>query len=171
MGFFRKKTDPITERAKSLNAQIASLEAQIQSLATQEGRASGRNGRHLRWRTTAVPHGALAGASSMRSQELVFEDLDHNRLQQQSETGTPDHYNELGIRKYDLPAAWRRFLHQFRGPPSSNPKLVNYLAAGSIQGLRPLRYEKRIARNRFLFFLVCLILALLGVVTAFMRHY
>ena len=31
-----------------------------------------------------------------------------------------------------------------------NPKLVNYLAAGSIQGLRPMRYEKRVARNRVL---------------------
>ena len=33
--------------------------------------------------------------------------------------------------------------------PLVNPKLINYLAAGSIQGLRPLRYEKRVARNRF----------------------
>ena len=50
----------------------------------------------------------------------------------------------------------------FSGPPTSNPKLVNYLAAGSVQGLRPLRYEKRVARNRLLLLLAILIAVLWG---------
>ena len=58
---------------------------------------------------------------------------------------TREHYNELGVRKYDLVATWQRVKNIFKTPPASNPKLVNYLAAGSIQGLRPLRYEKRVA--------------------------
>ena len=41
---------------------------------------------------------------------------------------------------------WERISRNFRKPPvSNNPKLVNFLAAGSIQGLRPLRYERRVA--------------------------
>ena len=32
MGFFRKKADPISDRSKALNAQIASLEAEIKKL-------------------------------------------------------------------------------------------------------------------------------------------
>jgi hypothetical protein len=40
--------------------------------------------------------------------------------------------------------------------------MVHYLAAGSIQGLRPLRYERRVARNRFLAFLALLLLVLWG---------
>ena len=44
--------------------------------------------------------------------------------------------------------------YALRGSPAVNPKLVSYLAAGSIKGLRPLRYEKRIARNRFIFLTV-----------------
>jgi hypothetical protein len=85
---------------------------------------------------------------------------------------TPDGlYNEdLGVRKYDLAAAWRKFLGHFRGPPANNPKLVNYLAAGSIQGLRPLRYEKRVARNRFLFLFIGLLCVLIGIVAFFFRH-
>jgi hypothetical protein len=31
MGYFKKKTDPVSDRAKSLNAEIAVLEAQIRN--------------------------------------------------------------------------------------------------------------------------------------------
>jgi len=173
MGFLKKKADPISERARALSAQIAALESQIQLLSTQQDRALEQAQRHPRLRTTAIPHGPTVPTSTASTApvlEPVFEDLDAQRLHGQQEAETPDHYNDLGVRKYDLPAAWRKFLKHFQGPPSSNPRLVNYLAAGSIQGLRPLRYEKRIARNRCLFFLVCLILALLGTLTAILRH-
>ena len=79
-------------------------------------------------------------------------------------------FNELGVRKYDLSAVWRRLKNNFRGPATSNPRLVNYLAAGSIQGLRPLRYEKRVARNRFVALVVLLILALWGIISALLRR-
>jgi cell division protein FtsB len=46
---------------------------------------------------------------------------------------------------------------------------VSYLAAGGIQGLRPLRYEKRVARNRFIFFVIILFLALLGTLLVFLK--
>ncbi|MGZ5544078.1 MAG: hypothetical protein ACXWIU_05350, partial [Limisphaerales bacterium] len=59
----------------------------------------------------------------------------------------------------------------FRPPPLSNPKLVNYLAAGSIQGLRPLRYEKRVARNRFLAFAFVLVVVLFGICAALIKHH
>lgn len=72
------------------------------------------------------------------------------------------HLNDLGVRKYDLLSAWRRLTHHLSGPTSNNPKMVHYLAAGSIQGLRPLRYERRVARNRFLAFLSLLLLVLWG---------
>ena len=39
---------------------------------------------------------------------------------------------------------------------------MSYLAAGGIQGLRPLRYEKRKARRRFIIFASVLFLLLLG---------
>jgi hypothetical protein len=52
-----------------------------------------------------------------------------------------------------------------------NPKLVNYLAAGSIQGLRPMRYEKRVARNRFLFIVLGVLALLVGLFVAIARNY
>ena len=84
-------------------------------------------------------------------------------------TTTPEHFNELGVRKYDLPALLRRVREHFRGPSTSNPKLVSYLAAGGIQGLRPLRYEKRVARNRFIAFVAILFLLLLGTLVVFLK--
>lgn len=77
-------------------------------------------------------------------------------------TPNDPHFNDLGVRKYDLLSAWRRLTHHLSGPTSNNPKMVHYLAAGSIQGLRPLRYERRVARNRFLAFLALLLLVLWG---------
>src|SRR6185503_12739413 len=104
------------------------------------------------------------------ARETVFEDFDQNRIKNQPEAATPKHYNELGVRKYDLPALWKRVRSHFRGPATTNPKLVNYLAAGSIQGLRPLRYEKRVARNRFLVLVLLLILVMWGIIALFVKR-
>jgi hypothetical protein len=82
----------------------------------------------------------------------------------------PEHFNDLGVRKYDLPALMRRVRDRFRGPTATNPKLVSDLAAGGIQGLRPLRYEKRVARNRFIVLVAGLLLVLLGLVLVFVRN-
>jgi hypothetical protein len=92
-------------------------------------------------------------------------------LKARGEVATPDHYNDLGVRKYDLPALLRRIRNHFRGPSTNNPKLVHYLAAGGVQGLRPLRYEKRVARNRFIFFVAILFFALLGIILVFLTHH
>jgi hypothetical protein len=148
MGLFRKKADPITDRARELNAKISALEAKIKRLNQQV-----QAGQGPRLRSTVYPSGPGApgkspAAAAPAASEPIFEEV--SKLTEPSEPpATPQHFNELGVRKFDLLAAWQRFKKQFAGRPVSNPKLINYLAAGSIQGLRPLRYEKRVARNRF----------------------
>ena len=172
MALFKKKADPISDRARVLTAEIAALESKIRKLDSQLQ----QNQAHPRLRTTALPHGAtvshlpespgrtLASSTAPAAPEPVFEEVDRNRLKGRDEAAvTPEHYNDLGVRKYDLPALFTRIRNQFRGPSTTNPKLVSYLAAGGVQGLRPLRYEKRIARNRFLFFAVVLFLLFLGI--------
>ena len=73
-----------------------------------------------------------------------------------------------GVRKYDLPALFNRLRNHFRRPTTNNPRLVTYLAAGGVHGLRPMRYEKRVARNRFIVLAVVLFVILLGLILAFM---
>ena len=125
MGVFKKKPDPISDRSRALNAEIAALEAQIRDL----------NARSQKTETKSQGRAALPGARGgappeAASSEPVFEELNQTPKGENSEEHDPAaHFNDLGVRKYDLLAAWRRLQNHFRGPPTNNPKLVNYLAA------------------------------------------
>ena len=191
MGLFKKKPDPISDRAKALNEEIAALEAQIRKLGEPEKRASASPfsaplpatppppaapapppptvSPQPRLRSTALPRGPTVPATV--AQPLpVFEPVEEPRLPQSPETFVPAAAPDLGTRKLDWPTFWQRLKNNFRGPATSNPKLVSYLAAGSIQGLRPLRYEKRVARNRFILLVVVLALALWGIIWIIARN-
>jgi hypothetical protein len=175
MAWLRKKPDPISDRARALNDEIARLDSQIKELGAQlqEGQSQPR------LRSTALPHGATVNRAAPAppappvppmAEEPIFEEVGQHLLKARSEAATtPEHYNDLGVRKYDLTALLRRIRDHFRGPSTTNPKLVSYLAAGGIQGLRPLRYEKRVARNRFIVFVIILFLALLGTLLVFRK--
>ena len=104
----------------------------------------------------SVPRAAEKPAPPSPKAEPVFEDLKRGPLTAGSENEAPEIYNDLGVRRYDLPALWNRIRNHFRPPTTSNPRLVNYLAAGGVTGLRPLRYEKRVARNRVITLAVAL---------------
>ena len=187
MAWLKKKTDPISDRARALTAEIAALEEQIKRLDSHLQ----QNPSAPRLRSTALPRGALARGTDAEScssharpegrfskpdangpAEPIFEKVDQSRLNARGDTvNTPEHYNELGVRKYDLPALLQRVKNHLRGPTTTNPKLVNYLAAGGVQGLRPLRYEKRVARNRVIVLAFILFVMGLGIVLAFVKHH
>ena len=158
MAWFHKKADPISERSRALNAEIAALESKIKKYEAQvEDEPAGP-----RLRSTAVPRTNKPAIPALPT-EPVFEKVDTNRLMKPGEPETTrEHFNEFGARKFDLPALLRRVREMFHGPSASNPRLVSYLAAGGIQGMRPLRREKRIARNRTIALAIFLLLALLG---------
>jgi hypothetical protein len=165
-----KAADPIAERARALNDQIATLEAQIKKLDGQLHTST-----KPKLRSTTIPHGATISRKTESlpppkpvSAEPVFEEI--KPPQARGETEAPEMFNEMGVRKYDLPGLWGKLRGLFSGPPARNPRLVNYLAAGGVQGLRPLRYEKRVARNRFLLFAGALFLLLLGSLLLYLHH-
>src|SRR5262245_59336718 len=134
MAWFTKKVDPISERARALNSEIAALEEQIKQLDTQL-----QNGApHLRLRSTTVPRGPTVSHTTTLTQpppepivhEPIFEEHHHQGSKSRIEVvTTPDHYNEFGVRKYDLVALFKRVRQTFHGPSASNPKLVHYLSA------------------------------------------
>ena len=188
MGFFKKKKDPVSERAKTLNHQIAALQAEIERLSDPpeeaerpEARKPAKSfskpapepSRPPKLRSTTIPGKELARRARVQARSApdpVFEKVSQTPANERPEPATPAHYNDLGVRKYDLASLWKRLQAHFRGPATNNPKLVNYLAAGSIQGLRPLRYEKRVARNRFIVFVVFLIAAIWGLIVVWMKR-
>ena len=184
MGLFKKKPDPISERAKVLNNQIAALEVEIQKLAEQKAAPPATPAHpplvvlssspnqppspgHPRLRSTARPRGHSVPAAV---QEPVFEEVGQDRIKSGSEPAAPATPHELSVRKDDLASAWERLKNHFRGPVASNPKLVHYLSAGSIQGLRPLRYEKRVLRNRFIVLAVFLVAFLWAMIAIFVSR-
>lgn len=229
MAWFKKKHDPISERARELKKQIADLEGQIRKLNARPSNAgierameppknlpftanpsgpasppdSGHSSafssatpslppsisRHAPPRPAVPPISPPTPGPKLRStarpksptvflpkqepppepefpapDDPIFEEVGQNPFRAGAGPLPPETRNHLDIRRNDLVSMWRRFKTNFRGPATSNPKLVNYLAAGSIQGLRPLRYERRVARNRFLVLVVILIVVLWGIV-------
>jgi len=194
MGLFKKKADPISERARALNQQIADLEKQITRLADkieteppeesppppEPAPVQDKVGRGVpaeppsvgpRLRSTAFPQSQVIVHTRARdSSEPVFEEVPNNPFKTNGDEPTPEPEPDIGVRKGNLSEMWKRIQSQFKNPPASNPKLVSYLAAGSIQGLRPLRYEKRVARNRFIALVVVLGLVIWGLLAVFLRR-
>ncbi|MGZ4961651.1 MAG: hypothetical protein ACXWBP_08235 [Limisphaerales bacterium] len=175
MALLKKKVDPLSDRAKALNAEIAALETKIRKLNQQAGTGTPEvNKSGARVRSTALPHGSTilaANPSQAKAPEPVFEEVDQKPIKE----ATSQRPSAVPIEDLSTPKQKMGFLDRleqiFRPPPLSNPKLVNYLAAGSIQGLRPLRYEKRVARNRFLAFAFVLVVVLFGICAALIKHH
>jgi hypothetical protein len=166
--------DSISERTRALNEQISSLEAEIKKLDSQIQRPPASV---PKLRSTAIPHGNTVSRKTeppppapkpAASAEPVFEEI--KPLKATAETEPADRFNDLGVRKYDLPALLRKLRDQFKRPTTNNPRLVHYLAAGGVHGLRPLRYEKRVARNRFWLLTISLLVILFGILLAFLHR-
>lgn len=168
MGLFKKSSDPLSARARELGGRIEELESQIRAL---KGRLD-HDPVPPKVRSTVLPQGRGQASGLGPVHEPVFEEVEHHRVLTpgEAEAGKAHFNEELGIRKYDLLAVWRRWQTQFRSPAAANPKLVNYLAAGSIRGLRPLRYEKRVARRRFLILSGALLVVLWGLLYFFFHQ-
>ena len=159
MAWFKKKADPISDRSRVLNAEIAAIENKIKKYESQAPPSPQAHGARLR--STAMPRPVTPATPTAP----VFVKVDTNQLMKPADpAGTQPHFNDLGVRKFDLPALIRKLRELFRGPTASNPRLVSYLAAGGIQGMRPLRREKRVARNRTILLAIFLLLLLLGII-------
>jgi hypothetical protein len=152
MGLFKRKSDPIAEKKRALNEQIAQLEARIKQLSSQPVSASppvqpaSRPSPQVSAPITpAAPAPMKTPVPPAPTRKPAPKPLPL------SETPPPtEMYNEMGVRKFDLAELFRRITQAFKTPPPSNPHLVKYLASGGLPGMRALRYEKRVARNRFL---------------------
>ena len=160
MRLFQRQGDPITERERALEREMRALENQIAALSDEAEETE-----HLpRVRSTVRPRQLPPRNPFTAGQEVVFEPVDNEAITDPEPLDvSASHYNEHGVKKLDLVQVWRRFQQYVRKSPGAQSKFVNYLAAGSIQGIRPLRYERRIARNRFLVMFGVVMLVLFGI--------
>ncbi len=167
MAWLKKKNDPISAHAAALNEQIAALESQIKKLDSQLHPAPGP-----RLRASTLPPGAVRPRPPEPAplREPEFTPVKQRPIQPPEPPPAPEYFNEFGARKLDLPALWKRCCQFFSGPTTANPRLVSYLAAGGVQGLRPMRYEKRIARRRFFGLAALLFVVLFLIVWHYYQH-
>lgn len=164
MGLFKKKHDPLAQRADSLTRRIAELEAEISKLnhtLTPEAPRPTSPPRSDARATHSTPTSTSASSASPRSpsHEPVFERIQPRPVDGRRPEPSGQAAVDMGLRRPVWSQLWRRVKARWVDPPPTNEKLVSYLAAGGIQGLRPLRYERRVARNRLIF--VCVVLGLL----------
>jgi len=159
MGWFDRNRDPIEAQQRELQRELDRVRKQIRRLETHgESRPS---------RTQTPEHRPIGAPTPQRrrpappptpANEPIFEDVPTETaaaLEAEEEGEAPagearELYNHDGVRKYDLVGLFRRVRVALFGAKEEDKKLINYLAAGSIHGLRPLRHEKRVARNRAL---------------------
>jgi len=171
MSLSKKKTDPLSDRARDLTNEIAALEAEIKKLSSQSAAVSSPAGPATpgpKIRSTTTPF--QAAPTPKPAPEPVFEDVSRNTVATVPKAEKSELFNEMGLRKYDLPALIGRLRNRLRSPTTSNPRLISYLAAGGVQGLRPLRYEKRVARERFIILVIIFLAILTGLSYLFLRH-
>ena len=156
-------------RSRRSEAQIRDLDSRVQRTQDSSGNRPGQDNPRLR--STALPHGAVPRSHSGRQSPAPAsgEEADLLRCGPEPAEGArgggggawETFQRAGGAEGRPACAAGCRIRSHFRGPSTTNPKLVNYLAAGGIQGLRPLRYEKRVARNRFVALVLFLFVILL----------
>src|SRR5947199_10365683 len=84
MALFKKKPDPLSERSRALNSEIAALEAQIKALDSKLHDSPARP----RLRSTARPHGSSISAAPASAREPVFQPVHHHRVTAQTEPQT-----------------------------------------------------------------------------------
>ncbi|MFM8421469.1 MAG: hypothetical protein ACKOEQ_15250 [Verrucomicrobiota bacterium] len=171
MAFFRRRKDPLEAHAQELAGKIKRLERELreagQAPAVGKARPSG---------PMDVPAPAAARSPSLDRPHVARTRGPADQVPRMpapavprpgSSRPAPDSAQDpllspMGARKFDLPAAWRRWVGRLASGPAETAASSRYRTSNSIHGLRPLRYEKRVARNRFIGLFVLLVLVLTG---------
>ena len=154
----RSTDDPFEARSRELADQIRKLEKQIDQLAHTPPPAPAPT----RSRSPSRPVPPNPSPAPTRTPQSLPPAPAPSLPLASPTTEADGRINPQGLRKFDLSSVWRRIQVHFQGPNTNNPRMVQYLAAGSVHGLRPLRYEKRVARNRFIGLFLLLVLILFG---------
>jgi len=139
----------MTQREKALSADLVRLEQEIQRLSREKPKPA------------PIPKSAEPSSATGKGFAAPLP-----AASARSATGgnTTGHFNDRGVRKFDFVAFWKSLRNHLSGPTGNNPGMVRMLAAGSLHGLRPLRRERRVARNRFIFLFLTLLAILWGLV-------
>jgi hypothetical protein len=153
MPLFAKKDSGLSAQERALSERMATLEAELRRLSQEA--------------PTAVPAHPKPAPAVTATPEFAPPLRPASAPINSPNTG---HFNDRGLRKFDLVAFWKNLKNHLSGSGGNNPAMVKMLAAGSIHGLRPLRRERRVARNRFIFLFLSLLAILWGLAYSYLRQ-
>lgn len=162
MGWLRKPKDPMAARQAELDREIQVIQRRISDLAARPlPQPVPQPPRATQW-----PDGGAMASSDRSSAPSPAPYLAPQPapaplsvpLQRAAASGPG-----APADRFNLVEAWQRWVHRLGFQPRRPSGLVHLMAAGSVHGLRPLRYERKIARRRFLLSLGLLLLILYGI--------
>ena len=148
MGLLNKKPDPISDKARALNDQIAALEAEIKKLDTQIVRPP-----QPKFRSTVPPSDEKVSrpvekpvtTPAPKASASVFEEVHHAKLPARGENAEPELFNELGVRKIRPAGAVEPPVQSFSRPDDQQSPARQL--SGRRRGPRPASAALREARG------------------------
>jgi len=150
MAIFRKKQDdPLNQKAQQIEAELANIKALRQKLE-QSGTIN---------REFIKPQQPTDNCHLFIEGKQPFLEEQENLNVKKISEFQPD------SAKYDLFGKIKKRLGIVEKTESEKAKLIQTLMAGSVQGPPLLKYEQRVARNRFLLLFTIFIIILIGVLS------
>lgn len=171
MAFFRRRKDPLEARAQELAGKIKRLERELREAGQAPAVGNARTPGSLHAAATTGSGSAPADRPHVARTRGPAEPVPRmpalavprpGASRPAADSAQDPLLSPMGARKFDLPAAWRRWVGRLASGPAETAASSRYRTSNSIHGLRPLRYEKRVARNRFIGLFVLLVLVLTG---------
>jgi hypothetical protein len=155
MAWFGKRQSALDRRLREIDRELDNLETQVRRLQ----RTPGKNApAQPAGRPPAREAGPAAPAPPERN-PMSFGAPRQRELWSRHTQEEVVHPPGSGGRSW-----WQQFFPARQRP--ADPKLVSYLSTGSFKTMRPLRYERRMARYRFAFSFALLVGAVLALVLA-----
>lgn len=189
MAWFKKKQSPVERRLDELNQQIAELEAQLRREQEEEAQraadesaspqhnghepashvpdAAPENKSRPRFRTTVTPKNATP-IHGIEPHEVDFfarrdRSVDFSHGPGKTPPASKDNPNQHTASNGSTSGILDAIAALFRRPKPqrSQERLASFLTTGSFQTLKPLKYERRVARNRLI--IIVLIIAVVAI--------
>jgi len=140
MGWFRKKQGPLDRQLHELEKQLRQLDAQVRQLQRSPAKALGKS----QAASTAPRSGAF-----VQPEPTAMPPQPDLRLPRERDLWSRPTAEEQQARSGNRQPWWQALFGAKAKP--HDPRLVSYLSTGSFKTVRPLRYERRMARYRYAF--------------------
>jgi hypothetical protein len=160
MAWFGKRQNVLDRRLREIDKELGNLDSQVRRLQRAPGKGAPPKSASTVYPSNHPPPAEAAPAAPTPDRGRVsFGTPRQRELWSRHAPEEEVHPPGGGGRSW-----WQQFFPARQRP--ADPKLVSYLSTGSFKAMRPLRYERRMARYRFLFSFALLVGALLALVFA-----